>query len=282
MSEKPNVIIGQSGASGQGWSELKDIECTKRYSFIKRAAEENEGKPRIPTSHDEAFQAGSFMHAARAHWIVSGQVTERSIINECCEAGKADCAKQEMPLSELSFIEYSLLFLNYANYWAIRPKLVPYAVELFLSHNFGGSRPEYERSTRYDDVSYYKDVAGHCIGEFKTTYSLAGSLKYYSEFNPQILLQQLIYVESVHGHPEIKGTMVDIWDKGKSKGTRHFVPINHARLGQFKTWLLRTLQQRHELLTGLALPHRNFLVCNTFNDAYNSQCAWKERCMGND
>lgn len=293
------VIVGESGASGKGWSELKDIECTYRYAKIKEAeAKWLKAKaadpllPRVPTAYDEAFQCGIFLHAARAKWLELGQGIEKNILEQCWRAGHDDCLKQEFNIPELSVAEYSLMFTNYANYWAVRPKPKPYAVELFMEYDFGSVptlrdplAKDMLRTTRLDDVSYYPDVGGYCIGEFKSTYTLSGSLKYYTGWNPQILLQQLIYLKCFDNKkealndPPIKGTMADIWDKGKQRGTRHYIPLDLKLLKKYEIWVCDKLRQRKLLLDREQLPERNFLVCNTFNDAYNSQCAWKERCL---
>jgi hypothetical protein len=282
------IIVGASGSSGLGWSELKDIECTRRYAYIKQREAQHAKEllanpllPRVPTAHDEAFQGGIFMHAARAKWFELDQDFNKQTLDLCNAAGRDDCIKQNMPLTELSVLEYSVMFCSYANYWAIRPKVKPYAVELYLDYNWHkeSQTNDWLRSTRYDDVGWYPDAGGYCIGEFKTTYSLAGALKYYTDWNPQILLQWLIYERALHDHPEIKGTMIDIWDKGKNRGTRHFIPVNTDLLPKFEVWVKARLNQRRLVLnSGLAVD-RNFFVCNTFNDAYSSQCAWKERCQ---
>lgn len=284
MVDPTPVIVGASGSSGKGWSELKDIECLRRYSYIKQIeAAKDPSAPRVETQYDEAFQTGIFMHAARAKWLCLGQSADIAILTQCNQAGRDDCAGQGMPLPELSFLEYSLMFIAYANYWAIRPKLKPYAVELFLDHNFGDMDDlsgAYVRSTRYDDLCWYPDAGGYCIGEFKTTYDLSGALRYYDQNNPQILLQWLLYKRSKHVHPDIKGTMVDIWDKGKNRGTRHFVPLEERLLLRFEVWLRQTLHVRLSAMKGL--NPRNYLVCNTYNDAYKSKCAFKERCMNDN
>lgn len=287
------VIIGHSGASGKGWSELKDIECTRRYMYIKEKEAAHlarvsnavrDGLPPIPrmtTAYDEAFQTGIFLHAARAYWLsqVSQQVDSNSL-TDCNKAAKKDCEEQGFPLSELSFIEYSLMFMRYASYWAIRPKVQSYAVEYYLDHSFSqfDESKTMTRSTRLDDVSFYPDVGAHCIGEFKSTFDLSGSLKYYTAYNPQILMQWLLYFRAAHTGPDIKGTMIDIWDKGKNKGTRHFIPFSEKLMLQYEKWLVKMLYIRRQLLIGKLEPETNFMVCNTFNDAYKSQCAFKERC----
>lgn len=289
------MIIGQGGASGLGWSELKDIECPRRYSYVVQQRAENEGKPRVPTKHDEAFQCGSYMHAARAKWLELDQKTGREIAERCFQAGREECVVQGYECSEYKAIEYALLFTNYMNFWGRMPLLKPFATEYYVEYDFWEAcndnhvkGVDYKRSTRYDDICFYPDVAGHCIGEFKTTHDLSGALKFYTEHNPQIMLQQLIYIrskakdpiayDSATPLPEIKGTMVDIWDKIKLKGTRHFIPLNEDRLEQFEQWLIGTLERRAFVIDG-GLNHRNFMVCNTYNDAFKSQCAFKERCL---
>lgn len=310
MSVDTPVIEGVSGASGKGYSELKDIECEYRYAIVQSYV--SKGLP-VPTNEDEqeAFRCGTYMHAARAKWLVLLQQTDKETITQCQAAAKADCIAQGYSMSELTCLEYELMFLNYANYWAIRVMPKPYAVELFLEYDFGvlpkGTYsndnethiPEYIRTTRLDDLSYYPDVGGHCIGEFKTTYDLSGALKFYNANNPQILLQQLTYrragvaiynVErtatretgTIQQLPEIKGTMVDIWDKARNKGTRQYLPINTAVLAKFEVFLKDTLQRRKEIITFPHMARRNYFVCNTFNDAYKSQCKWKERCAEDD
>lgn len=276
------IIVGKGGASGEGWSELKDIECTQRYSYIKQAAMTRApNAPREKTSHDDAYQCGSFLHAARAKWFELGQGIERSVLEQCFTAGAEECKNQGYECTELNKLEYSLLFTNYANYWARLFKPKPYAVEYYLAYDWGDLSRPLRRSTRLDDVCYYPDAGGYCIGEFKTTYTLSGALKFYNEFNPQILLQQLLYKRAEsNGRPEIKGTMVDIWDKYKLKGTRQFIALNERRLEHFERWLVKMLKFRDELMHSEHInPERNFMVCNTFNDAYDSQCSHKERCM---
>lgn len=286
------VIVGVGGASGKGWSELKDIECTRRYMYIKadnkkyyEAKRVNPLLPRQITQYDEAFQTGIFMHAARAYWLSHEQAVDENTLKECYAFAKQDCFQQGFVLSELNFIEYSLMFMRYASYWAIRPKVKPYAVEYFLEHELYLPMVDsdyYLRSTRLDDVGYYPDVGGYCIGEFKTTFDLSGSLKYYSAYNPQILMQWLLYKRTTHNGPEINGTMIDIWDKAKNKGTRHFIPFNEKLMNQYEKWVIGALHLRSRLLRGETAPTTNFLVCNTFNDAYKSQCAFKERCGRDD
>jgi hypothetical protein len=276
------MIVGASGSSGLGWSELKDIECHHRFMLIKAEEEANRGGPRIPSAQDAAYERGIFMHAARAKWLELGQHVERSYLEQCYDAGRTDCEKQGFPISELTAMEYALLFTNYANYWAIRPKIKPYAVELFLEYDLAttvqGLGDGYLRTTRLDDFSYYPDVDGFCIGEFKNTFDLSGATKFYNERNPQILLQQLIVLRQSAGTvPEFKGTMADIWDNGKLRGTRHFIPLNTSLLAQFERWLERTLHTRKSLLHGMSAV-RNFMVCNTFNDAYKTQCKYREKC----
>lgn len=295
------VIEGKSGASGKGYSELKDIECEKRYAYIAEYVAK--GLPPITNEDEqEAFRCGSYLHAARAKWLVLEQKTESSIIKQCQEAGREDCIQQGYAMDEFTTLQYELKFLNYASYWAIRVLPKPYAVELFLEYDFGKystdtmrQETNLNRTTRLDDLSYYPDVGGFCIGEFKTTYDLSGALKFYNANNPQILLQQLIYIKQIKfdGHygyckhhdqsactcaPEIKGTMVDIWDKGRNRGTRQYIPLNTSILAKFEVFLIETLKRRKEILEGNTTPHRNYFVCNTFNDAYKSQCKFKERC----
>lgn len=285
------VIEGKSGASGLGFSELKDVECEKRFAIVQSYI--TRGQP-VPTSEDEqeAFRCGVYLHAARAKWFVLMQQTDKETIEQCQAAAKQDCIIQGYSMGELTCAEYELKFLNYAKYWAQRIMPKPYAVELFLEHDFsstlehGCKHPTaYIRTTRLDDVSYYPDIGGYCIGEFKSTFDLGGALKFYNETNPQILLQQLIYLKSEITHepqlPKIKGTMVDIWDKGRNKGTRQYLPINQSILTKYEVWLGVTLTRRHSITEGM-LPQRNYFACNTFNDAYKSQCKFKERCAADD
>lgn len=294
----PSVIEGQSGSSGKGYSELKDIECEQRYSYI--AGYVKSGIP-VPTNEDEqeAFRCGTYLHAARAKWFVLMQLTDRETIKQCQAAAKEDCIAQGYSMPELTCAEYELMFLNYANYWAIRILPKPYAVELFLEHDFDPNPKAYDpledryiRTTRLDDLSFYPDIGGFAIGEFKTTYDLSGALKFYNANNPQILLQQLIYVKMMlkvkeayytgEHYPEIKGTMVDIWDKARNRGTRQYLPLNMSILNKFEVFLIETLKRRKEILTFPDMAHRNYFVCNTFNDAYKSQCKFKERCAGDE
>lgn len=181
------------------------------------------------------------------------------------------------------------MFVNYANYWAIRPKIKPYAIELYLEWDFWNTEtgtPYLERSDwflrscRLDGISFHPDQGGYCIDEVKTTYDMGGSIKYYNPNNPQLLMQKLLYDKNkqTQNLPEIKGTMMDIWDKGKNKGIRQFVLFNDKVVKQYEQWLIRTLQTRKEILSLPRLSERNFLVCNTFNDAFRSQCKYKERC----
>lgn len=284
------VIEGVSGSSGKGYSELKDIECEKRYAYILDRV--NRGLPPLTNEDEqEAFRCGTYLHAARAKWLVLMQQVDKETITQCQAAAKADCIAQGYSMPELTCAEYELMFLNYANYWAIRVMPKPYAVELFLEYDFDLYPTAYDplaydkaiRTTRLDDLSFHPDVGGHCIGEFKTTYDLSGALKYYNANNPQILLQQLIYkkaktVNIATADPTIKGTMVDIWDKGRNRGTRQYIPLNEAVLSKFEVFLKQTLRRRKGIVDGTMLPQRNYFVCNTFNDAFKSQCKWKERC----
>lgn len=289
------VIEGKSGSSGLGYSELKDIECEWRYAHIRSYVDK--GLP-VPTNEDEqeAFRCGTYMHAGRAKWLVLGQKVDKETITICQQAAREDCLAQGYSMPELTTLEYELKLLNYVNYWAIRVMPKPYAVELFLEFNFNLTpttgdplAQKYERTTRLDDLSYYPDVGGHCIGEFKTTYDLSGALKFYNGNNPQILLQQLIYNKHTilnyinkTVNPTIKGTMVDIWDKGRNRGTRQYIPINTAVLAKFEVFLIDTLRRRKEIIAFPNMAHRNYFVCNTFNDAYKSQCKFKERCAASD
>ena len=288
----PPVLEGHSGSSGQGYSELKDIECEWRYAHIQSYLKR--GVP-VPTNGDEmeAFRAGTYMHAGRAKWMVLGMKVDSDTIKQCQGWAKQDCIAQGYSMPELTTLEYELMLLNYVNYWAIRAMPKPYAVELFLEFDFAKydrdtmkQETGYIRTTRLDDLSFYPDVGGHCIGEFKTTYDLSGALKFYNANNPQILLQQLIYqkcngidnaIEQVH--PTIKGTMVDIWDKARNRGTRQYIPLDAKVLAKFEVFLISTLRNRKEIITGVRVPQRNYFVCNTFNDAYKSQCKFKERCV---
>jgi hypothetical protein len=301
MSDEPHTVIeGKSGSSGLGYSELKDIECEWRFAHIN--SYKVKGIP-VPTNEDEqeAFRCGSYLHAGRAKWLVLNQKTDKEIITKCQQAAREDILAQGYSLPELTQLEYELMFLNYANYWAIRVMPKAYAVELFLEHDFGSydrdtmrQQTEYIRTTRLDDLSYYPDVGGHCIGEFKTTYDLSGALKFYNANNPQILLQQLIYVKnSVRtldmieqhkqpGFPLIKGTMVDLWDKGRNRGARQFLPLNESVLKKFEVFIKETLRRRKGVVEGTLKPQRNYFVCNTFNDAYKSQCKFKERCAADE
>ncbi len=293
MSIEAPVIEGQSGASGLGYSELKDIECEWRYAHIE--SYRSRGLP-VPTNEDEqeAFRCGTYLHAARAKWFVLLQKVDKETIAQCQDAAKADCIAQGYAMPELTCAEYELKFLNYANYWAIRIMPKPHSVELFLEYDFDPLwRPSgsMNRTTRLDDLSYYPDVGGYCIGEFKTTFDLSGALKFYNANNPQILLQQLIYrkcsdqtvvLANTRLIPQIKGTMVDIWDKGRNKGTRQYLPLDAGVLKKFEVFLLYTLRKRKDLLDFPETASRNYFVCNTFNDAYKSQCKFKERCAENE
>lgn len=291
-----SVIEGESGASGLGYSELKDIECEYRYAIIE--SYKSKGLP-VPTNEDEqeAFRCGSYLHAARAKWLVLMQHVDKETIKQCQEAGRSDIIRQGYSLPELTQLEYELMFLNYANYWAIRIQPKCYAVELYLEFDFEAYSTDtmrqqegYLRTTRLDDLSYYPDVGGHCIGEFKTTYDLSGALKFYNANNSQILLQQLIYQKASFrnldmieqrkqpGFPSIKGTMVDIWDKARNKGTRQYIPLNVAVLQKFEVFIKQALYTRKSIVDGTHTARRNYFVCNTFNDAYKSQCKFKERC----
>ncbi len=306
-----SVLEGKSGSSGLGYSELKDIECEKRYAYIQERVKQ--GLPPV-TSEDEqeAFRCGSYLHACRAKWLVLLQRTDSETIKQCQQAGREDCIRQGYSMPELTTLEYELMFLNYAKYWEIRVQPKSYAVELFLECDFAASLSQfgdymiindktgkvtnntgdvptpYLRTTRLDDLSYYPDVGGHCIGEFKTTYDLSGALKFYNANNPQILLQQLIYMKNtIHQtahetYPDIKGTMVDIWDKARNRGTRQYLPLNTAVLAKFEVFLIDTLRNRKEIIAGVRTAHRNYFVCNTFNDAYKSQCKFKERCAADE
>jgi hypothetical protein len=288
MTTEPTqaVIEGKSGASGLGYSELKDIECEWRYAHIQSYV--SKGLP-VPTNEDEqeAFRCGSYLHAGRAKWFVLGQKTDSNTIKQCQAAAKEDILNQGYSLPELTQLEYELMFLNYANYWAIRVMPKPYAVELFLEYDFS-YEPDRKRTTRLDDLSYYPDVGGYCIGEFKTTYDLGGALKFYNANNPQILLQQLIYKKNTlhqtahETYPEIKGTMVDIWDKARNRGTRQYLPLNENVLRKFEVFIKTLLRRRANVISGKWEATRNYFVCNTFNDAYKSQCKFKERCAESD
>lgn len=287
----PPVLEGHSGSSGQGYSELKDIECEWRYAHIQSYLKR--GVP-VPTNGDEmeAFRAGTYMHAGRAKWMVLGMKVDSDTVKQCQGWAKQDCIAQGYSMPELTTLEYELMLLNYVNYWAIRVMPKPYAVELFLEFDFyvpntSENNGSHKRTTRLDDLSFYPDVGGHCIGEFKTTYDLSGALKFYNANNPQILLQQLIYqkcngidntVEQVH--PTIKGTMVDIWDKARNRGTRQYIPLDQSVLKKFEVFLRNKLYMRSMIIENptLYVPQRNYFVCNTFNDAYKSQCKFKERC----
>lgn len=290
MGEEPKkVIVGLSGASGKGWSNLKDLECYRRYHYI---SQEPPVTGLIPiTPENEMFAQGVFLHAARAKWFELDFAVDSKTLDECCKAGLMDCIAQNYDIKEkqIEYLEYSVQFVNYANYWAIRPKIKPYALEYYLEFDFKVTTPSsdwYVRTTRLDGISYHPDIGGYAIDEFKTTYEMGGTVKYYDKWNPQLLLQKLIYDKckaAGQDLPDIVGTMMDIWDKGKNKGTRSLVIFDDKILANFEKWIVKQLEKRCIVLSNsqAGFTHaadRNMQVCNTFNDSFKTTCKYKERC----